>query len=341
MRRFVGFLLFSFPLFGQTDFAPHTMTYESSNQPFVASASTWLGSFEPWKAFDSNSGGTYWLGQNAGVDSLKLDTGGVGGSYVLTSYAIKVNTIPEPNRAPKNWTMQGSQDNSSWTTLDTETNQTSWTSGQTRTFTLSNSTAYRYYRLNISSNNGDATYTQVADLFLYSTATIVSPVDLAVHNMTTDSSHSPYVASASTNSANAFKAFDGSDAVEWLGTGGGTDILELDLGSASYTAGYTIAGSLSALNRSPKAWTFQGSNDNSAWTTLDTKTNQITWSPIGASFGKLSFPVSGAGSYRYYRVNITANNGDGTNDAITELYIWQGSAPAGSATQAGAFLVGP
>ena len=51
------------------------------------------------------------------------------------------------------WTFAGSNNGSSWTTLDTETGIT-WTALQTQTWSFTNTTAYRYYRLTSSSNNG-------------------------------------------------------------------------------------------------------------------------------------------------------------------------------------------
>jgi hypothetical protein len=64
--------------------------------------------------------------------------------------------------------MQGSNDGTTWSTLDTQTNQTAWAVFESRLFTVTGSAAYRYYRLNITANNGDATYTEVAELYLYS-----------------------------------------------------------------------------------------------------------------------------------------------------------------------------
>lgn len=153
-----------------TDFAPHNMTGNSSPSPYVASASTEFSStFAAWKAFEGNPGfAAYWLGDNAGVDWLRIDLGS-GNDQLLDNYSIQVNTIDEPLRAPKAWTMEGSPDGSSWTTLDTRTNQTSWAAGSIRNFTCATrTTAYRYFRVNISQNNGDATFTQIAELYLFS-----------------------------------------------------------------------------------------------------------------------------------------------------------------------------
>jgi len=56
---------------------------------------------------------------------------------------------------PRNWQFQASNDGTSWTTLDSRTGET-WTNGVWKEFTLSNTTHYRYYRVNITQNNGAA-----------------------------------------------------------------------------------------------------------------------------------------------------------------------------------------
>ncbi len=70
--------------------------------------------------------------------------------------------------APTAWTFQGSNDGTTWTTLDTQTSQT-FTSGQARPYTLTNTTAYIYYRLNISAYGGGNA--SLAELQLATTTT--------------------------------------------------------------------------------------------------------------------------------------------------------------------------
>lgn len=151
--------------FGTVEFSPNDLTSNTSHPPYVSSASSeFSASFAPWKVFDVTGG--YWIGTGSGVDWVKLDLGG-GIRATMSSYTITVNSVPEPLRAPRNWTMEGSNDNSAWTVVDTQTNQIAWLLGETRTYTLgSTSSPFRYYRINITANNGDATYTQIAKLRL-------------------------------------------------------------------------------------------------------------------------------------------------------------------------------
>lgn len=145
---------------------PHNMSGSSTPSPYVASASSFLADFDPWKAFDGNySYGQYCL-LNSGTRWLKIDLGS-GNAFLAKTYSVRVNSVPEPNRAPKDWVFQGSNDNSTWDTLDTQTNQTGWTSGQMRTFNCAvQEQMYRYFRIHITANNGDGSYTQVAELYM-------------------------------------------------------------------------------------------------------------------------------------------------------------------------------
>lgn len=75
---------------------------------------------------------------------------------IVTRYTITSgNDVPE--RDPRNWKLLGSNNGSTWAVLDSQINQ-SWASRRlTRSFAVdTNTTAYQYYRLQITTNNGHA-----------------------------------------------------------------------------------------------------------------------------------------------------------------------------------------
>ncbi|HKZ21168.1 MAG TPA: discoidin domain-containing protein [Acidimicrobiia bacterium] len=57
---------------------------------------------------------------------------------------------------PMNWTVEGSNDGSSWTVIDTRENEAFGNRGDTREFRIADPGDYRYYKLNVSSNFGSA-----------------------------------------------------------------------------------------------------------------------------------------------------------------------------------------
>ncbi len=158
------------------DFAPHTMTSNALPTPYVASASSEASaSYQAWRAFDGDStpGGNPWTGTGSGTDYLQIDLG-AGVSKQLTGYAVRGGFPGIAARAPKNWTLQGSPDGTTWTVLDTRTNQqnwqcAAWTISEVRSYSASSSAGYRYFRLSITANNGDATNTGVYELYLFGT----------------------------------------------------------------------------------------------------------------------------------------------------------------------------
>ncbi|MNO17907.1 F5/8 type C domain protein [compost metagenome] len=117
---------------------------------------------EKEKAFDGNPSTKWLITTNSGWIQYKF---GTGVTQTVTSYSItSANDVP--GRDPKNWTLQGSNNGTSWTTLDTRTNEAFATRFLKKTYTFSNTTAYAYYRLNISANNGEP-HLQLAEIGLY------------------------------------------------------------------------------------------------------------------------------------------------------------------------------
>ena len=58
-----------------------------------------------------------------------------------------------PKRAPKTIAFSGSNDGTTWTTLDSRPSETGWSASQERTYSFPSERAYRYYRISFASNN--------------------------------------------------------------------------------------------------------------------------------------------------------------------------------------------
>lgn len=69
-------------------------------------------------------------------------------------------------RAAHTWSLEGSDDGSSWTTLDTQTAVPQWSVSERREYVLAAPVAYRYYRLYIDRNQDGSGYVQVGELEL-------------------------------------------------------------------------------------------------------------------------------------------------------------------------------
>ncbi|WP_371655254.1 MULTISPECIES: GH92 family glycosyl hydrolase [unclassified Streptomyces] len=80
----------------------------------------------------------------------------------VVTYALTSANDAAP-RDPKDWTLKGSTDGSTWTTLDTRSGETFTSRFQTKTYDFAGAAAYAHYRLEIT-RNGGADITQLADV---------------------------------------------------------------------------------------------------------------------------------------------------------------------------------
>ena len=148
-----------------------TMTSNTAPSPYVASADSNTADqayYPQWKAFNHATGGyNHWI-TYATSGWLSFDFGS-SNEKRIGSYGVRGpdNNYAYLSGAPKNWTFEGSNDNTNWTVLDTQTNITSWTASELKTFSIANLGSYRYYKLNISANCGYSSYTAVDELELY------------------------------------------------------------------------------------------------------------------------------------------------------------------------------
>ncbi|WP_189227528.1 ThuA domain-containing protein [Saccharothrix coeruleofusca] len=91
--------------------------------------------------------------------SYRLGTAAAVNRYALTS------ANDSPGRNPRDWTLQGSSDGTTWTDLDRQSGQVFDEPFQTRTYPVATPRPFQHYRLNITANSGEP-LTQLADLRL-------------------------------------------------------------------------------------------------------------------------------------------------------------------------------
>jgi len=128
------------------------MTANNAPSPYVVSASAEVNLNYAYQAFDDAVGKDYkWLA-NGTSGWLKID---LGNGNAVKQYTIQdFNEGSYSTRMPRDWTMQGSTNNNDFTTIDTQAD-IAFSLNEKKTFTCtSNKTAYRYYKLNITDNNG-------------------------------------------------------------------------------------------------------------------------------------------------------------------------------------------
>ena len=115
-------------------------------------------------AFDGSTG-TKWFNENDGPTGWLQYDFGPGNAWTVVRYDLS-SANDAAGRDPKNWQFLGSNDGVNWTVLDTRTGETFDSRYKTKQYAIVNSTAYRYYRLNITANNGDLVSLQLSELAL-------------------------------------------------------------------------------------------------------------------------------------------------------------------------------
>jgi len=113
--------------------------------------------------------------------------------YTITS----ANDVP--GRDPRDWNLQGSNDGTNWTTLDSRAGESFAARLQTNTYTFTDTTAYVYFRLNITNNAAGAasTGTQFAEWEMFERRTQTITFD-SISNKTYGDD--PFTLNASVNS---------------------------------------------------------------------------------------------------------------------------------------------
>ncbi|GGQ50807.1 ThuA domain-containing protein [Couchioplanes azureus] len=101
----------------------------------------------------------------------------------ISGYAL-TSANDAPGRDPRDWTLQGSADGTSWTDLDRRTEQTFPDRFQTRRFAVAAPREFASYRLSVTANAGEP-FTQLADLRLF-TGAVTTPPPPAVREAVVD-----------------------------------------------------------------------------------------------------------------------------------------------------------
>jgi hypothetical protein len=125
--------------------ATPAMTSNATPSGFVYASSIAVGA-EGWRAFDQNTG-TFWQGtvNNTGTLTYEFPT-----ARNIKRYAIRGPSVAS---SPRQWTLEGSNNNISFTILDTVT--ASFGAGVYTSGILANTSSFVFYRINITLAGGN------------------------------------------------------------------------------------------------------------------------------------------------------------------------------------------
>jgi len=178
---------------------------------------------EAVNTFDGNAGSKWFNNNVAPTGWIQYDFGANNAQVVKRYTVSSANDVPA--RDPKDWSFLGSQDGATWTTLDSKSGQTFANRYQQNVYPIGNTTAYRYYRLNITANSGEVGV-QLSELGLWGDTGRTVPDGRYLF--------------ASRNSNKVIDLIgggtaDGTDAMQWSWTGGDSQKWDLAyLGNGQY-----------------------------------------------------------------------------------------------------------
>ncbi|GKU76801.1 discoidin domain-containing protein [Paenibacillus sp. L3-i20] len=137
------------------------MTSNSAPLGIASASNSYSDGLSAWKAFDGNkfystenTSYTAWgTGATKGWLAYEFSEPKIISKYVIYFGSSKSNNT-NLSMNPKNWTFEGSNNGTEWTTLDTQTNVSDWELNVHKEFSFANETLYKKYRINIAANNG-------------------------------------------------------------------------------------------------------------------------------------------------------------------------------------------
>ncbi|MCG7406373.1 discoidin domain-containing protein [Paenibacillus sp. ACRRX] len=313
-----------------------------SGKASASSVFSTSGAYFAYRAFDGKitNTGSY----DSWVTASGTLTGWLQYEFPTQKCIIKYSLIHgynSTNTAPRDWTIEASNDGVTWVILDTRTNVTDWVLWSKKEFVLSNTNHFLMYRINITKNNGSTSYVGVQEFEMFESnfegsylikhdnkyyATSNSPNLIPIMTSNVSPSGSASASSIANSSHDAWKAFSyfihTSKYQEcWESSGRIPSWLCYEFQTAITVDSYSVQtiDSIADLNRSPRTWAFEGSNDGVSWIVLDKQHNQINWKQNETRYYT---NLTSQQKFKKYRINITDNNG-GDHMLVRRLEMYQ------------------
>lgn len=208
----------------------------------------------------------------------------------------------------KSWKLQASSDGQSWTDLDAQVNQQFTARCQKKFFSVLSGEAYRYFRLNISKNNGNASKMEFAEWQLYGSS-------ITTDDITADGGVLSAEFDGDSPDGTFVKLADKDVSTKYL-VSGQTDLWIDYKANGIYTmTSYSLTSAGDNPDRDPKDWTVYASADGISWTKVDQQTGQQFEYRNNTQY----YSINNDGGYQYFRLHITANNAS----TMTQMAEWQ------------------
>ncbi len=234
---------------------------------------------------------------------------------VLTKYELVSGNdhTTHPGRDPKAWTLSASNDGETWTVIDEITDNAFDANTTAYEFALDTTTAYKYFKMVITENNG-AAHIQFMEFIPYAEE---------VETITEEQVAIKEVAGAAEAVAGTIgNLFDGNLLDTKVCEVGVCDWwVSVELEKAVAVNRYKIGSANDWDDRDPKNWTVYGSTDGETWVVLDEKTNQ---GKFGVRSSLYTYDMENTTAYKFYKFAVSeCQSTDPFGLDIVQLSEWQ------------------
>ena len=282
--------------FGESSFVGSLIPFLQSNTRGDLEVSASISSDNVWLAFNGNPDIVWNSGTHSDA-AINIDVD-FGENTLVNCVQIY---FPDQSLSSKTFSIQGSSDGSSWTTISASfanlVGHSGWYSAS-----LLQVYTYRYYRVLFPASS----YT--------GTSLILGQINFkltAVYPETTSKVTSSIAGSLPEQS------MDLNLSASWYGEhSSSSQTLSVELKDAREISSYRFYCNAARYSYNPKSWTFEGSNNNTDWTVLHTVSNHANFSSVTW----YSYTCTVSGVYKYYRWVFTAYR-HATYVALTEIEL--------------------
>ena len=295
---------------GKHNFYNVVPTLTSATQDgYVVTSSSYYGSHYPYHVFDGETGAdNKWLSNSGDVNGawLKIE---LPEATAVNSFLIQSPNEGYRDRAPKKFKIQGSNDDTTWTDLVSETNL-SWSQNQIQKWNIENETAFKFYRMLVEESNG-ANFVDIGEFSLgqtrYEHRRYLEKYDNVIPTMASDETIGEdgiYRLSSSTEHSDHKRKylFDKRFDTRFELSGQTSGWIQVELPIAKFINVFSVgARNDNWCVAAPRNYTLLGSNDGTTWTELFSVSNSTTFSGSELRTHELTHNES----YKFYRLNIS------------------------------------
>jgi alpha-L-fucosidase 2 len=213
---------------------------------------------------------------------------------VIRSYTItSANDVPD--RDPRNWTVQGSNDGSTWTTLHNVSLPAAFESRYLKkTFNYPNETAYQYYQITFNRDTR-VSHFQVGEIAL--DGAVIPSESCAM--LSSPSGH--HGEDNFSPNEDLSRSLDGSSSTKWCVETRDPEIIwQYDNATPVLVNAYALTSANDVPERDPNSFVLEGSSDGLNWAALHQ--TSVTFK---SRHQKIDFAFNNSQSFRYYRFRFT------------------------------------